>query len=530
MKKILLIKIAKKIIIVLSVFFTCCSLNDLFIADLVVSNPVENQLDSEEESDSEINSSAEQEEIDLEDEIDLEEEQTDQKDVEPDSDSNDSEVIEKELEEIDAPDFEENENREWSILIYMAADNNLEASAIDDICEMEMSKLNTNNVSVLMLLDRSPLYDSSNGNWTSTKMYRLKTGSSGRQRRIISEEIPCNLLGLPTDSNVELDMASDYVLTNAMDFLYKAYPAENYGLIMWGHGTGWRCEELEQRSAFNKGFAYDNTSGLYMTLKQLGNSLLDCLQGKRLNFLGFDTCFGGEFEVFYELKSCAEYVVASEGLVSSSGWDYELLFNDFAAKDSKTPVELCHSAIKQFENSYVNKREASIVAVNLNETEKMNERFEVFMKNTVEKLDKCEKSGKFPNIYSDLIKKIGSDCIKFSYGNPGSDVYLDLENLAFTINSFYEEQNLRDFIVENPFMKKNMTFVVDSWSSELNISGVGIYFSTLSEGNIFSAKHPNGYIKGKIVNQINFVNENTWYVPSNDKNGSFLDKLFYGKN
>ena len=69
------------------------------------------------------------------------------------------------------------DEREWSILVYMSADNNLESAAIADLIEMEKSKLNTKNVSVLVLLDRNPSYDSSNGNWKNTKLYRIVEGS-----------------------------------------------------------------------------------------------------------------------------------------------------------------------------------------------------------------------------------------------------------------------------------------------------------------------------------------------------------------
>lgn len=474
MKRTIQNRLIETILIVFSIYLSCCSLNDFISPDLTVIDSVEK--------------------------------------------------------EIDAPDFCENENREWSILVYMAADNNLEASAIDDICEMEMSRLNTNNVTVLMLLDRSPLYDSSNGNWTSTKLYRLKTGSTGNQRKIISEEIPCHLLGLSTDVNVELDMASDYVLSNAIDFLYKAYPADNYGLIVWGHGTGWRCEASEQREAAYKGFAYDNTSGLYMTLKQLGDTLINCLQGKRLNFIGFDTCFGGELEVFYELRNCAEYAVASEGLVSSNGWDYEDLFNDFALKRNKTAEELCRSVVKQFSYSYKNTQKASVVAVRLNETEKMFDTFESFMKGTVENFDEFGKNSDCQKVYSELIKWLGSDCVLFSYGNPGSDVYMDVSNLFLSINSFCEKKGISVFMEEKIFREKIAPFIIDSWSSENNIGGVGVYFATLAEGNTFSVKHPNGYIKEKTINQIHFVNDSSWYVPTKEVHGSFLDKLFYSKN
>ena len=67
------------------------------------------------------------------------------------------------------------DERKWTLFIYMCADNNLESSAIEDMYEMECSNLNTDETTVVILLDRSPLYNSSNNNWTETKMYKLKS-------------------------------------------------------------------------------------------------------------------------------------------------------------------------------------------------------------------------------------------------------------------------------------------------------------------------------------------------------------------
>ena len=172
------------------------------------------------------------------------------------------------------------DEREWSILVYMSADNNLESAAIADLIEMEKSKLNTKNVSVLVLLDRNPSYDSSNGNWKNTKLYRLKTNNVSDTNEILSEEIECLELGLSSSSQNELDMSAYMSLSRSIKFMYENYPANQYGVILWGHGEGWR------------GFCYDETSENRMTLTQLNSGLKNGLNGKKLDFIGFDSCFG----------------------------------------------------------------------------------------------------------------------------------------------------------------------------------------------------------------------------------------------
>ena len=57
--------------------------------------------------------------------------------------------------------------REWTIAVYMAADNDLESAAIQDLNEMEASI--ENGVTVVALLDRSDGYDGTNGNWDDSR-------------------------------------------------------------------------------------------------------------------------------------------------------------------------------------------------------------------------------------------------------------------------------------------------------------------------------------------------------------------------
>jgi hypothetical protein len=53
----------------------------------------------------------------------------------------------------------------WTVMIYMAGDNALEGFALGDLNEMELSG-STAQVNIVAELDRSDLYDSSQGNWT----------------------------------------------------------------------------------------------------------------------------------------------------------------------------------------------------------------------------------------------------------------------------------------------------------------------------------------------------------------------------
>ena len=141
----------------------------------------------------------------------------------------------KEDVEIDAPEGPEIKERLWNILIYMSADNNLETAGVEDILEMELSCLDTEVVSVFVLFDRSSAYDTTNDNWSGTRLYKLETGKTNSNRNIVSQEIECSALGLVVGKETELDMSAGYVLEESFSYLMDRYPASNYGLIIWGH-------------------------------------------------------------------------------------------------------------------------------------------------------------------------------------------------------------------------------------------------------------------------------------------------------
>ncbi len=454
-------------------------------------------------------------------------------------------VIEKEPEEIEEEEIEEieeveepvstipieempEENRLWSFLVYMSADNNLEASAIEDMLEMESSNLNTGAVSVFVLMDRSPSYDTSDSNWSGTRLFKLTTGRAENSKNLISEEIECSDLNLSPGVSVELDMSSSYVLEGVLNFIMEKYPAENYGLIMWGHGTGWRNENSDaeifsDKAAGYKGFAFDETSGTYMTLKQLREGLERGLGGEKLAFLGFDTCFGATFEVMYELKDCCEYAAGAEGLLMSSGWNYKLLFNAFNNSVSYTGEDFGNILLNQFQSWYESSNGASFSLVKM---DSMSDFFLAFDQMMLSFADNIQTRTTRDEVMGLIYSNTNSKTEKYTYGSENSDVYIDVNSIAEVLEeAFSTNEEICTCISE--YRKKKDEAIIGSWHSNGTEGSLSIYFSTLKTGSLLSVSHPANYVRGKTVDQIAFVSESQGYVPDVQNNDSFLGKLFY---
>ena len=58
-----------------------------------------------------------------------------------------------------------------TLVVYMAADNDLETHAIANLKDMEHADFN--DINVLVLLDRAEGFDETNGNWTDTRLFEI---------------------------------------------------------------------------------------------------------------------------------------------------------------------------------------------------------------------------------------------------------------------------------------------------------------------------------------------------------------------
>jgi clostripain len=139
---------------------------------------------------------------------------------------------------------------EWTVMVYLDADNNLEGAGIDDINEMEMVG-STSNVNIVVQIDRIPYSvldsnnqgyadDISNGDWTDTRRYYI---TQDYDPYIINSQLVSNL--------GELNMGTSSTLINFAKWAVSNYPAKKYLLVIWNHGGGFRSTGLTKDIAWD---------------------------------------------------------------------------------------------------------------------------------------------------------------------------------------------------------------------------------------------------------------------------------------
>lgn len=249
------------------------------------------------------------------------------------------------------------------------------------------------------------------------------------------------------------------------------------------------------------------------------------LNNKKLDFLGLDTCFGSELEVMYELRNCVKYTVGVEGLLLLSGWNYEKIFNSFERNQEKTAERLCKICVEEFKKEYELSSSASIAAINMS---RVSEYFDVFDKTMKLVADEIITKNIRDTVMSKLCITGNDNVKKYSVPKDNCDVYID-------INSLFE--NCLTIFNGNIEIEKNIKFfkeisneiIFENWSSDTENGGLGVFFGTLTAGKYISSVHDSAYVKGKVIEQIQFVSDSKGYVPTLNGKTSFLDKLFYSE-
>ncbi len=168
---------------------------------------------------------------------------------------------------------------------------------------------------VYMAADNDLYYDA------FVNLQQIKKGFSENGTRLIVffdpiDENPCLAEVHPNEDIIvksypELNSANPDVLREVIQDVIELYPAQEYGLILWSHGTSWMPAESTLRS-------FGSDSDTRMNIPDLARSL-----PVKFNFILFDACLMGSVEVVYELKDKADYIIASSTETVYEGFPYE---------------------------------------------------------------------------------------------------------------------------------------------------------------------------------------------------------------
>lgn len=244
--------------------------------------------------------------------------------------------------------------KEWTVLIYVSARNNLGLEAIKDVNEMEAAG-STDKMNVVAELGRIKCDPPFNPFASVQEPLPPQADWTGSRRFLLVKDADPLRINSPVLAHFPgADMGDWKHLADFISWGKANYPAKKYLLIVGGHGSGWRGVKPPPGAA--RGISYDEPSGSHIAPAEL---VLAIKAGGGVNVYASDACLMQTFEVVYDLKESAEYVVGSQETTPGSGYNYEVFLKALAANPSD-PFTAAQSIMKGFSEFYYGTQKQSV--------------------------------------------------------------------------------------------------------------------------------------------------------------------------
>ena len=212
---------------------------------------------------------------------------------------------------------------DWSVLVYITADNDLTDLIQTDLDEL-MTVGTTTKVNVLALVDSldGPAY-----------MYRILQGD-------------LEPAGWDLDGQ-EVNMGSPDTLRSFVKLSNDTWPAERMMLFFWDHGSGIKGVGFDETTADP-----DPEGGDWLSHQEV----VQALTGFKVDIIAADECVVGQVEVAYEyaLGTKTEFLVASEGYIGYRGFTYDTILSGLNADTKMSTSDAAVLIVDEFTNYFAN--------------------------------------------------------------------------------------------------------------------------------------------------------------------------------
>ena len=289
-----------------------------------------------------------------------------------------------------------NAQAKWTVMVYIAADNNLEPNSIINLMEMAAVG-STPDVNIVVQITRPPDYKGFYGEWGGTRRFLITKSDGGvssgdfqisptrfadyvntiaanggltqdqaaqitrattpQKEQValqlsipkIEAQTPLTPLQLKDvqDLGSQVNSADGATLADFGTWAAQNYPADHYGLVMWDHGGGWSM------------IASDDTLGPAGISMPAFSQALDTItkaSGQKFDFIGFDACLMAQLPVAVTIQPYADYEIAAEELVPGFGWDYTPALKALAANPSLPVPDFGKAEVDAFNTLYTGTR------------------------------------------------------------------------------------------------------------------------------------------------------------------------------
>lgn len=237
-----------------------------------------------------------------------------------------------------------------TFMVYVAADNDLHIFAWKNI--RQLAEIAPQNINIVVFLTEP-------GRNKKTQIYLVE-----KNRSIL----------LNKENQTKLDSGDAKTLSDFCSFSIEKFPADNYILILWNHGTGildpvknpFRSKSItpselftlnpetlkieidrtttflefieEDEEQMHRGVCFDDTHNSYLNNQKLEQALITlkngALKNKKFHTIGMDACLMSMVEVANIFKEYADNMIASQEIELGAGWRYDKVMKYFIDNDN----------------------------------------------------------------------------------------------------------------------------------------------------------------------------------------------------
>lgn len=273
--------------------------------------------------------------------------------------------------------------KKWTVMVYLAGDNNLDGSGVVDLGEMK-SVGSTDEVNIVAQFDRQ------GRNGESRRFYLRKGGDLDADA----------VMSLGETNTGDPKVLEDFITWGITD-----YPAERCMVVLWNHGSGWDDTNIYRmirddlnmdvsrkagiigktagesrgivssrtiRQVSNRTFKralFDTSVRMALTAKAIAfddqaKDFLDNREMKKvltgvrkklkrkIDVLGMDACLMNMVEVAYQVRGSVAFTVGSEETEPGDGWPYDKIVAELVKNPDMPARELTKVIVRKYLASY----------------------------------------------------------------------------------------------------------------------------------------------------------------------------------
>ena len=197
---------------------------------------------------------------------------------------------------------------ERTVLVYLAGKNNLSQSLQTNLEQMKAGSRLIGNNTLLVFVRRDMQGEKP---WLA----RINNGE-------LTDSVSLDDMGFGKSN---MQACNPELMEQVMRYAFSHYPANEYGLVLGGHSTGWLIdEEPGQTRAFGvdngDGYTYSRKNKRWMNVPTMARVLE---RVPHLKFIFADCCNFMCLETMYELRNVTDYIIGSPAEIPAEGAPYE---------------------------------------------------------------------------------------------------------------------------------------------------------------------------------------------------------------